>query len=338
MAGDGFLSGYWGPTGHFAIAQTACGLVEGADLRDFFRRHEPLITPSWGPSPPDDPTIFQPLADVPDHIWKQHAHPYVRPHEKPNHWAEIDRLDADGASLLDRMRRRPVASMTMAAWLDFYAHTTPPTSAKDMGLVPFRVAQLYRLAVDSLRAGDDVRGFTAAGVMAHYVGDACQPLHLTVNSDDPKGVHEAYEGRMVDAHQHDIRSAVLSAKPPDGKRVVGDKAVLRLMGSLMVWSCKTLAPATISAAYAAGAHDADALWERFGPQTNALIVRGSETLAVLWSSIWAEAGTPPPTATITQADVQALYLDAAFAPSLYLTELSALQPAARAQPAGSRPR
>jgi hypothetical protein len=174
--------------------------------------------------------------------------------------------------------------------------------------------------------------------MAHYVGDACQPLHLTVNSDDPKGVHEAYEGRMVDAHQHDIRSAVLSAKPPDGKRVVGDKAVLRLMGSLMVWSCKTLAPATISAAYAAGAHDADALWERFGPQTNALIVRGSETLAVLWSSIWAEAGTPPPTATITQADVQALYLDAAFAPSLYLTELSALQPAARAQPAGSRPR
>jgi hypothetical protein len=328
--GDGFLTGYWGPTGHFTIAQTACGLVEPDPLRDFFRRHEQLITPSFGPNPPDDPTVFQPLADVPDHIWKQHAHPYLRAHEKPNHWAEIDRLDTDGASLLDGMRRRPVSSMTLQAWLEFYGRTKTRTTPATMGLLPFRVAQLYRLAVDSLRAGDAIRGFAAAGVMAHYVGDACQPLHLTENSDEPAGVHEAYEGRMVDKHQADIRGAVVDAQPPGGKRVVGDKAVLKTVGALMVWTCKTLPPATISAAYAGGAHSPDALWAAFGEATSKLIVRGSETLALLWSSIWAEAGAAAPTATITQQDVQTLYLDETFAPSLYLTEL---QQRAHAQPA-----
>jgi len=52
---------------------------------------------------------------------------------------------------------------------------------------------------------------------------------------------------------------------------------------------------------------------------------GCRTLAMIWSSAWAEAGAAAPPAT--PADKRTLkrrYLDPDFAPSLYLTELSSM--------------
>lgn len=77
-----------------------------------------------------------------------------------------------------------------------------------MGLLPFRVAQLYGVIVESLQGDKLEAALCAAGTMAHYVGDACQPLHVSKYHDGreqtEKGVHEAYETKMVGRKRKEI--------------------------------------------------------------------------------------------------------------------------------------
>ena len=73
--------------------------------------------------------------------------------------------------------------------------------------------------VQSVKDGQVARFVCAAGILSHYVGDACQPLHISYmfdgipDDDDPtkkqgKGVHAAYEDGMVDRHTPEIAEAV----------------------------------------------------------------------------------------------------------------------------------
>jgi hypothetical protein len=55
-----------------------------------------------------------------------------------------------------------------------------------MGLLPFRVWQIYDAMVDFVKNGERDKFVCAAGVLAHYVGDACQPLHISfLHHGDP---------------------------------------------------------------------------------------------------------------------------------------------------------
>src|SRR5262245_62522700 len=69
----------------------------------------------------------------------------------------------------------------------------------------------------------------AAGVLSHYVGDACQPLHSSQLHDGPVGqsigVHSMYENTMLDSRPGDVVSAVESAlgKRKAKKDVAGGK-------------------------------------------------------------------------------------------------------------------
>jgi hypothetical protein len=54
--------------------------------------------------------------------------------------------------------------------------------------------------------------------MAHYVGDACQPLHGSVLADGfpdrrGKGVHSVYESSMIDHHATEIVAGLQAALP-----------------------------------------------------------------------------------------------------------------------------
>jgi hypothetical protein len=42
--------------------------------------------------------------------------------------------------------------------------------------LPFRVWQIYKKMVEFVAAGDVASFVAAGGILAHYVGDACQPL------------------------------------------------------------------------------------------------------------------------------------------------------------------
>ena len=177
---------------------------------------------------------FVPMADVPDFFWKPGVgkQGHTRPFEGPNHFADMDQKDADGNTLL---------SLTTSAgfidpdkWQAFYDSVNDilsgdPIAPKHRGLLPFRVWQIFDEMCQFAADGDAHKFVCAAGVLCHYVGDACQPLHISYLHDgDPErpieheftrgeragttemrplgqGVHSAYEDRMVFDH----RAAIL---------------------------------------------------------------------------------------------------------------------------------
>src|SRR5262249_56997857 len=96
----------------------------------------------------------------------------------------------------------------------------------------FRVWQIFDAMVGFSVDGDAPRFVCAAGVLTHYIGDACQPLHISYLHDgDPErkyeytfakgkhegesvykalgnGVHSAYEDEMIDAFREKVFAAL----------------------------------------------------------------------------------------------------------------------------------
>src|SRR5262249_19254515 len=61
---------------------------------------------------------------------------------------------------------------------------------KHRGALPFRVAEMYEAMVNYAAAGDVNRFVAAGGLMAHFVGDACQPLHVSALHHGRTGTRE----------------------------------------------------------------------------------------------------------------------------------------------------
>ena len=69
-------------------------------------------------------------------------------------------------------------------------------------------------------------------------------------------------------------------------------------------------------------HRSEAMWSALGEKTVECIAEGCRTLAMLWSSAWAEAGADAPPARARNRDrLATLYRDPDFARSYFLTEL-----------------
>ncbi|MEM5436120.1 S1/P1 Nuclease [Paraburkholderia diazotrophica] len=220
---------FWGQTGHYSIATAAIESVKEGPLHDFLDANVERI--SFRPNELTPEQIreklargdFVELADVPDLVWKktsdrvpggrdyaQNAGP-----EHPNHYADIDQPNVDGKTLRD-MTLDDTANMSVAVWQKWYADEGEK-DARNEGLLPFRVWQIFDEMIAQLKARNDTKFLCAAGVLAHYVGDACQPLHGSYHSDGykdapgatakkwpGKGVHSTYEDKMVDRHSSDL--------------------------------------------------------------------------------------------------------------------------------------
>ena len=142
---------------------------------------------------------FIPLADVPDLIWKKtrgsvpggrDTAPNVGP-EHPNHFADGDEPNPArrNVTLRNFSLADPQNNLTPKAWFDFYRDLYEAKGQKKQhpsnkyGLLPFRVWQIFDLMVDYAKTGKLPQFVCAAGVLAHYVGDACQPLHGSYLAD-----------------------------------------------------------------------------------------------------------------------------------------------------------
>jgi len=338
---------YWGEAGHYTIGAKACDLVSPAGLRDFFVANRSNVSFDLDAIRRDEfhtgmRDRFYPLADVPDLVWKLGRGEDAdgnklkkRPHEGPNHFADMDEPGPDGRTLLE-LFDDDHASLTPERWIAFYRSIgkTP----KSMGLLPFRVGQLYQVIVDSLTDGRPQsleRALAAAGVMAHYVGDACQPLHISQFHDgrpgDPSGVHTAYETTMIVGKRRQVvdglRDRLRSARP----RVLidGRAAAAVATASLMRRTFATLEPDEIIDAWksSSGPGRTDQMWTALGSRTLSCLADGCRTLATLWSSAWAEAGAPvPPAQALDRSALAAIYVQEDFARSMYLTEHVGGQP------------
>jgi len=197
-----------------------------------------------------------------------------------------------------------------------------PKEQESRGLLPFRCWQIYDAMVSFVRAGDVDKFVCAAGILSHYVGDSCQPLHISyMFNGDPDhtvqgevrdkttgkkkqaqiprgtGVHSAYEDDMVDRHVPEIMSGVdaILAHPPAPPLVSGGHAAAVTVVNLMQQTFKAIAPKDIVDAFVKvedqkPAARADALWKTLGKDTIKVMADGCICLAQLWDSAWKEGG------------------------------------------------
>ena len=258
---------YWGPVGHFKIGQQACFLVGNPTLQKFFTANINNLSFS------SDKQLklathlqakdFVPLSDVPDVVWKTNINrvkPEVaRAMENWNHYADIDLPGGDGNSLMASYQADE-DSLNHSNWLSFYEDAPVPSTStaqsNNQGALPFRVWQIVAQTVEFAKNGDGASFLAAAGCLAHYVGDACQPLHSSQHSDGlngaTTGVHSTYEDNMVNAHADDIANRIgdaiknLSFTP---RAIHSPRDAAKAAMDLMIFAQTTLPPETICQTY-----------------------------------------------------------------------------------------
>lgn len=171
---------YWGKIGHFSIGWKACDQVSG-DLGRLMKANQARIG-----FPNDDLANgsefrvgrdgFIPLADVPDYAW---VHTKGRDAEVIQHFADIDIEDIDGGPTMLQRCKDDSANIAASKWKAYFDGFAAKGVGPEEGALPFRVWQIWDAIVGYLKEGDVLRFVAGAGVMAHYVGDASQPLHCS---------------------------------------------------------------------------------------------------------------------------------------------------------------
>jgi hypothetical protein len=367
---------YWGSEGHYTIAARACGYVADPALKAFVQAHADMIAFDVASKSPDEiagalkrakDNEFIPLADVPDIVWKQsprqvkggrdtqvnsQTHRATGP-EHPVHYADIDQTrPSDGKTLRELSLADPAHNLTVDFWRAFYT-ASGSTGSSSRGLLPFRCWQFYDAMVEAVRARDAPAFLCAAGILSHYVGDACQPLHGSIYSNgDPDtakatqhtvthkdgttsvetvlrgdGVHSVYEEAMIDAKSKDLlaKLGALTANPPMPAIGDGHDAALAIV-RLMDRAATRIPPKALVDTYAdaGGGKSAkviDLLWTTYGQATAECMDDGAKVLAWLWQSAWTQGGGIPAAPAVTEDQLKACYQNSDFTPSLDLDHI-----------------
>jgi hypothetical protein len=316
---------YWGKTGHFAIGWKACDLLSGT-LGQLMKLNQTRI--GFGDDRLGEGSEFKvgadefvPLADVPDYVWLN-----PRGHEAEQHFADIDIQDIDGgATLLDRCHANP-ADIAASLWKQYFDGFEAEDVGPEAGCLPFRVWQIWEAMTTYLQSGDALRFVAAAGVLAHYLGDASQPLHCSFKhhgkppmrtrngrkypyrsshqkfkdfKKTPKAkIHAIYEQQMFEidtpALLADINEALQGASPTTVAISSGHDAAAALM-EMMLGAFQRLSPDDIISADDPGLtqkNRAKRLWDNsvIRQATVASIVDSTRLLARMWETAWIAGG------------------------------------------------
>jgi len=375
------VSGYWGRMGHYSIAAFAVQLVKDDKLRTLLQNNLERLSFDIETLREKDSTeilknaSFIPLADVADEVWKKYkTKPGGRDTkslgkgkttgpEHPNHYADIDFPYINGKSLRQLCLANPQAYFNPPAFQTYYQWlaTEQPelgggkTDPFKEGLLPFRIWQFFDELV-SAAATDVVAFVAAAGLVAHYWGDACQPLHGSVYADgDPtrtkdfthpvsgktetlsyaEGVHSGYETAMIDRFRGALFDDIATqAKKLGGhglqSYVTGQDAGLAAV-KLMQDTWDTIKPMDICDAFeelggtpSPRVAVLEGLFEQFGESTAKVMLLGARYLACFWDSAWAAGGGADAGHDLKELSTKALqdkYEDVDFVPSLTLSQI-----------------
>ena len=325
----------WGKVGHYKVGQLACRLATDPKLHTLLDKNESrisyrdAITEDIADPHREDP--FVPLADVADVVWKSGGQS-VRGKEGPNHFADMDQPAPNGGKALLDLCQDP-AFIDPQKWNAFYQALS--IGVMHRGLLPFRVWQLFDEMVDALSQQEITRYVAAAGVLAHYVGDACQPLHASMLHDgDPqtgrgKGVHSAYETDMLNRNAPALNARiaqVIAASAPQLTDVASGFDAAREIVQLMTRAIGAVPPTDLIDTYEAGNHHVAKLWAAFGNATAERVIDGATVLASIWRGAWRAGHGDALTAGFTAAarrDLLAkLYMNRDWAPSVTIDRMT----------------
>lgn len=317
---------YWGKIGHFAIGWKACDLVSGK-LGKLMKANQVRIGF-------DDATIgqgsefrvgrdgFVPLADVPDYVWITSR----RATEPVQHFADVDIYDIEGGETLLQRCVEDSSNISASLWQEYFDGFAEKGVGPEEGVLPFRVWQIWDAMVAYLRKKDVLRFVAAAGVLAHYVGDASQPLHsswlhhgvpptkkvggrkypLPRDSDEfqefketrAAQIHAIYEQRMLEVDTAEALADVnrlLRNKAPRAPRIESGFDAARATIGLMQRAQKRLPPMDLIKAddpEEGPKARAEALWnsDRVREATIASLVDSVRVLAAMWKTAWRVGG------------------------------------------------
>lgn len=237
VPGDDSVSGTWGAVGHYSIGRLAVGLVKDAKLKRLLEANIDAISVGID-SLGDKNAIkegtligsgFVPLADVADIVWKKFPEGHTTRAgkengvkggrdvaqagfsstgpEHPQHHCDADGAFANYKTLREACLTDPDLLST-SAWIAYYeARGKRADPDYKSGVLPFRVWQYFE-ALSRFAATDLDAFVAAAGTLAHYVGDASQPLHCTSMHDGDEG--RPVEGRISKARSHGKDEPVIS--------------------------------------------------------------------------------------------------------------------------------
>jgi len=296
---------YWGEWGHVKIGALACGLV--SDTSPQLHYLSELIMANADNIGMADADLqgklaahvrgeFAPLADVADLVWRN-----TRPLDESNHFADMDKVgkgDFKEKTLLDLCE--DPANVSPDIWNAYYESI----GEDRRGALPFRVWQFYDEMVKFANEGDLVSFVCAAGLVAHYVGDACQPLHISQyhHGKDPSDpaqskVHSVYETTMIGRFGSELIELIASATtlqvPPieagDDTTVTGHDVAVAVV-ALMRRTVKELPPLTIVGEFNRdhGSKQTVQMWEALKKPTAQRMKDGAMTLARIWEAAWTE--------------------------------------------------
>lgn len=294
-------SEYWGKVGHYKIGAEACKHVANAKLSTLLLANVDRIAVSDtdienNRLPMASNTQFVALADVPDLVWRS-----KRGKDKANHFADMDELGKGpflGRTLMDMWKADPT-TRTPATWTAFYDALNVGSDAH-RGALPFRARQLYEEMVDAVKNESMLRYIGAAGVLAHYIGDACQPLHVSRLHHGRPGhpgeaeVHSVYETNMLDRFRVEVIAGInqkLNGLAITTSYAGGDAAADASV-QLMDYTTEVLPPIDVIKAYndGAGQDRTKFMWGVLKDRTIECMSEGAMYLAEMWESAWLEGG------------------------------------------------
>jgi len=333
---------YWGKTGHYKVAWSACGLVKDTFLRDLLETNRDKISVSdddlrAGQVPMNNQKTFIALADVADLYWRS-----ARPNDKANHFADMDNPDAKDPdhpskkiTLLEAWKTE--ATRTTDYWNRYYG--LDGTDITHRGALPFRAWEVYLLLVEYARDAKLTEFLCAAGCVGHYLGDACQPLHVSYlhhgdpDNPDESPVHSTYETKMLDRFVNELVEGVnhgLQGISIEGRTFEGGPAAADHVVKTMSDTLDTLSPEDIIKVFNdnPGRPRLQKMWDELGDRTIACIVRGALDLAAYWESAWNEGrkdparkALPATAPQISNSDLMELYRDKTFMPSNFISKM-----------------
>ncbi len=315
----------WGKTGHFKIAAKACELVTNVKLSKLLMANQQnigyvdadlLADNVVSGAYKDSKNVFVPLADVADIIWRT-----KRGLDDSNHFADIDEKNIhvfNNKTLLSLCLASD-ANIDVDVWLKYFADfdAVAPNDKPRNGALPFRVWQMYIAMIKSLKAKNLDEFVAIGGTMSHYVGDACQTLHISHlhhgRDDSEKDVHSDYETEMVDRKMQELFDGVnATAKKVKQADMIGasGKAAAKRIIQLMDSTQRTLSPLTVCKSYTKYKGQAkrfDKMWDQLGDRTITNVAEGCRVMAILWQSAWiAGNGDSIATAKLTERSKTAL--------------------------------